>query len=309
MIEVKDVTKTYRTVRAVDGISFTAGSGEIFGLIGPNGAGKSTTIRMIMNILAPDSGTILLDGRPMRESDKARIGYLPEERGLYRKLKVGEMLRYLAELKGGDPAASMKRADDWLARFDLSDWKHRKIEELSKGMAQKVQFIGTVAHDPDLLLFDEPFSGLDPLSQDLLREALLELKEAGTTILFSTHIMDHAEKICEKIFLVNRGVEVASGPLAEVKARHGRPAARIEYDGDASFVEALPYVVSTREFPRWLEVELKDDESSDRLYRDLAGRVRVRRFELLEPSLHSIFISLVGSDDAASARESEAARA
>jgi ABC-2 type transport system ATP-binding protein len=296
MIEVLNVKKTFDSVKAVDGVSFTARPGEIFGLIGPNGAGKTTTIRMIMNILAPDSGTILLDGKPLAEPDKARIGYLPEERGLYKKMKVGDMLAFLAEIKGADRAASGLRADEWLRRFDIFDWKDRKIEELSKGMAQKVQFIGTVAHDPDVMLFDEPFSGLDPVSQDLLLESLLELKRAGKTVLFSTHIMEHAERICERILLVSRGREVASGSLAEVKARFGTDAARVEYDGDGSFIASLPYVRATREFPRWVEVELDGPEAADRLYRDLAGRVRVRRFELLEPSLHAIFIRLVGAD-------------
>ncbi len=300
MIDVRNVVKIFDSTRAVDDISFTAKPGEIFGLIGPNGAGKTTTIRMIMNILSPDSGTILLDGKALTESDKSRIGYLPEERGLYRKMKVGDMLAFLAEIKGAEKAASAARADEWLKRFDLLEWKGRKIEELSKGMAQKVQFIGSIAHDPELVFFDEPFSGLDPVSQDLLLESLLELKRAGKTVLFSTHIMDHAERICERIFLMNHGKEVASGSLAEVKARFGSDAARIEYDGDASFVASLPYVSATREFPRWMEVELKGENAADQLYRDLAGRVKMRRFELLEPSLHSIFIRLVGNDNAPS---------
>ncbi len=301
MIDVRNVVKIFDSTRAVDDISFTAKPGEIFGLIGPNGAGKTTTIRMIMNILSPDSGTILLDGKALTEADKGRIGYLPEERGLYRKMKVGDMLAFLAEIKGAEKAASAARSDEWLKRFDLLEWKGRKIEELSKGMAQKVQFIGSIAHDPELVFFDEPFSGLDPVSQDLLLESLLELKRAGKTVLFSTHIMDHAERICERIFLMNHGKEVASGSLAEVKARFGSDAARIEYDGDASFVSSLPYVSATREFPRWMEVELKGENAADQLYRDLAGRVKMRRFELLEPSLHSIFIRLVGSDNAPAA--------
>jgi len=301
VIDVRNVVKIFDSTRAVDDISFTAKPGEIFGLIGPNGAGKTTTIRMIMNILSPDSGTILLDGKALTEADKGRIGYLPEERGLYRKMKVGDMLAFLAEIKGAEKAASAARSDEWLKRFDLLEWKGRKIEELSKGMAQKVQFIGSIAHDPELVFFDEPFSGLDPVSQDLLLESLLELKRAGKTVLFSTHIMDHAERICERIFLMNHGKEVASGSLAEVKARFGSDAARIEYDGDASFVASLPYVSATREFPRWMEVELKGENAADQLYRDLAGRVKMRRFELLEPSLHSIFIRLVGSDNAPAA--------
>jgi ABC-2 type transport system ATP-binding protein len=296
VIAVKDVGKTYSTVRAVDSVSFSVRPGEIFGLIGPNGAGKTTTIRMIMNILAPDSGSITIDGSPLTEADKARIGYLPEERGLYRKMKVGDMLAFLAEIKGADRLQSARRADDWLQRFGILEWKNRKVEELSKGMAQKVQFIGTVAHDPEVLLFDEPFSGLDPLSQDLLLDALLELKQAGKTVLFSTHIMDHAERICERIFLMDQGKEVAYGTLAEVKARFGTDAARVEYDGDAAFVAALPYVIKLRMFPRWLEAELSGPEAADRLYIDLAGRIKVRKFEILEPSLHSIFVRLTGKD-------------
>ena len=295
MIDVQNIVKAYDSVRAVDGVGFSAKPGEIFGLIGPNGAGKTTTIRMIMNILAPDSGSISIDGKPLTEADKARIGYLPEERGLYRKMKVGDMLAFLAEIKGADKLASLQRADSWLERFGIFEWKNRKIEELSKGMAQKVQFIGTVAHDPDVLLFDEPFSGLDPVSQDLLLEALLELKQAGKTVLFSTHIMDHAERICERIFLMNKGKEVAYGTLAEVKARFGTDAARVEYDGDAAFVATLPYVSKVRLFPRWLEVELSSPDAADRLYMDLAGRIKVRKFEILEPSLHSIFVRLTGN--------------
>jgi ABC-2 type transport system ATP-binding protein len=297
MIDATDVVKTFATVRAVDGLNFKAGSGEIFGLIGPNGAGKSTTIRMIMNILAPDSGSIAINGKPLTEADKNRIGYLPEDRGLYRKMKVGDMLAFLSEIKGADRQQSARRADEWLQRFNLAEWKNRKIEELSKGMAQKVQFIGTIAHDPEVLLFDEPFAGLDPVSQDLLLEALLELKRSGKTILFSTHIMDHAEKICERIFLINKGKEVASGSLAEVKARFGTDAARVEYDGDARFVSTLPYIAKARIFPRWLEAELSGTDAAERLYADLAGRIKVRKYEIMEPSLHSIFVRLTGSSN------------
>jgi len=210
-------------------------------------------------------------------------------------MKVGDMLAFLAEIKGADRLESARHADNWLQRFDLAEWKNRKIEELSKGMAQKVQFIGTIAHDPEVLLFDEPFAGLDPVSQDLLLEVLLELKQAGKTILFSTHIMDHAERICERIFLINKGKEVASGTLAEVKARFGTDAAKVEYDGDATFVATLPYLASARIFPRWLEAELSGEDAADRLYADLAGRIKVRKFEILEPSLHSIFVRLTGN--------------
>lgn len=292
MIEVKDAVKTYSNVKAVNGLNFTVKPGEIFGLIGPNGAGKSTCIRMIMNIISPDSGEVFIDGSPMTEKDKERIGYLPEERGLYRKVKVMEMLKYLGQLKGLDGSSAEGRALYWLKKFNLESWAQRKIEELSKGMAQKVQFIGTIIHEPRIILFDEPFAGLDPASQDLLLKILLELRDEGRTIIFSTHIMDHAEKICEKILLINNGMEVASGKLAELKASHGSAVTRVEYDGDAAFVKELPFVRDLRSFPRLMEVELENMDASDDLYKALAGRIKVRRFELLEPSLHSIFLKL-----------------
>lgn len=298
MLEVDRVVKAYDAVKAVDGLSFAARPGEIFGLIGPNGAGKSTTIRMIMNVIAPDSGTILFDGDALGEAMKARVGYLPEERGLYKKVKVMDMLLYLASLKGAPKASARASAEAWLERFDLADWKDKKIEALSKGMAQKVQFIGSVVHDPDLVLFDEPFSGLDPLSQDLLLEVMLELKKAGKTVLFSTHVMEHAERICDRLLLVRKGKALVSGTLAEVKAASGTGAVQIEYDGDASFVAGLPFVAEARTLPRWLEVSLRAGESPDALLAAVAGRLRVRRFEVVDPSLHSIFVRLVGAEEA-----------
>ncbi|HOX16837.1 MAG TPA: ATP-binding cassette domain-containing protein [Spirochaetales bacterium] len=311
MLKVEQVVKTYETVRAVDGLSFEARPGEIFGLIGPNGAGKSTTIRMIMNIIAPDSGSIRFDGERLSESDKARIGYLPEERGLYKKAKVGESLEYLAALKGMRLQDARASIDAWLRRFGIADWRERKVSELSKGMGQKVQFIGAVAHKPSIVLFDEPFSGLDPVAQDELLAAMVELKAAGVTVLFSTHVMDHAEKICERILLVDRGREVLYGPLAEVKARHGRNAVQLEFDGDAAFVKDLPFVETVVAYPRWVEVELREGSEPDQLFRAVAGRLRVRRFEAVTPSLHKIFVRLVGRspEETAGAGAGEALRA
>ncbi|MFP4443807.1 MAG: ABC transporter ATP-binding protein, partial [Spirochaetia bacterium] len=255
MIEVKSIKKSFGDLTAVSEVSFTANRNEIFGLIGPNGAGKSTTIRMIMNILAPDEGQILFDGNPIKEKDKERIGYLPEERGLYKKVKVNEMLIYLAKLKNADIQESQKRIDYWLDRFDLMQWKEAKIEELSKGMGQKVQFIASMAHDPELIFLDEPFAGLDPVSSDQLRDSILDLGKQGKTILFSTHIMEHAEKICSNIFLINKGREVISGRLEDVKDTHGKKSVIIEFDGNSDFVRDLTMVKKVITYPRYMEIE------------------------------------------------------
>ncbi|MDP2790373.1 MAG: ATP-binding cassette domain-containing protein [Rectinemataceae bacterium] len=310
MITVDNVSKSYSSVKAVANLSFETKPGEIFGLIGPNGAGKSTTIRMIMNIIAPDSGSIRFDGKALTEADKARIGYLPEERGLYRKAKLGEVLEYLAAIKGASRADARASIDAWLQRFELSEWKNRKVSELSKGMAQKAQFIGAVAHNPSVVFFDEPFSGLDPLAQDQLLAVMVELKEKGSTVLFSTHIMEHAEKICERILLINKGQEVFYGATADLKRKYGRNAVVLEFDGDGSFVKDLGYVASINAYPRWIEVELKEGADPDELFQALAGRLHVRRFETIAPSLHKIFVHLVGgqaADSHAAASEGEEA--
>ena len=296
MLTIDNVVKTYANVRAVDGLSFETRQGEIFGLIGPNGAGKSTTIRMVMNIIAPDSGVIHFDGKPLTEADKARIGYLPEERGLYGKAKVGEVLEYLAALKGASASEARASIGAWLERFGIAEWKNRKVSELSKGMAQKAQFIGAIAHNPSVVLFDEPFSGLDPLAQDELLSVMVELKEKGTMVLFSTHIMEHAEKICERILIVNKGKEVVYGPMADIKAKYGRNAVQLEFDGDASFVRNLDFVASVTAYPRWIEVELKEGADPDALFAAVSGRLRMRRFETVAPSLHKIFVRLVGGE-------------
>ncbi len=294
MIELKQVTKTYGERRAVDRISFQTREGEIFGLLGPNGAGKTTTIRMIMNIIAPDSGTILFDGKPLGEADKQRIGYLPEERGLYRKNRVNDLLLYLGRLKGKPADELQRNIDYWLDFFELSDWKHSKVEELSKGMAQKVQFITSVVHDPEILFFDEPFSGLDPVSTDALRDAVQEMAKQGKTVLFSTHIMEQAEKICSRIFLINGGREVVSGPIDSVKDRFGHRCVTVEYSGDASFVQALSQVEDVAWYPKYLEITLKDNADTDALLRELVKHLSVRRFEIVAPSLHRIFVDLMG---------------
>ena len=294
MIELRAVCKSFGQVRAVDKISFATREGEIFGLLGPNGAGKSTTIKMIMNILAPDSGSILFNGDSIRKSDMDRIGYLPEERGLYRKVKINEMLLYFASLKNADRAASEKRLDEWFARFDLTEWKTRTPEALSKGMAQKVQFISAILHDPEFLFLDEPFSGLDPVSTDVLREAVLELGSQGKTILFSTHNMEVAEKICSRILIVDHGREVISGSLADIKSRYGHNVVVAEFDGTIDFSSLSGMVRDVTRFPRWVEIELAEGASPQTLLSILVSQVSVRRFEVVSPSLHKIFVEIVG---------------
>jgi len=297
-IEVQGVRKRFGEVTAVDGVSFRATEGRIFGLLGPNGAGKTTTIRMIMNIMAPDEGSILFDGRPIDKWDKDRIGYLPEERGLYRKMQVGELLLYLASLKGVGRADCQPRLDRWLSRFELSEWKKRKVEELSKGMAQKVQFIATVLHQPQLVFLDEPFAGLDPMATEVLREAVLELAGGGTTVLLSTHIMEQAERMCHELLLIDHGREVLSGTLEKIKAGYGRSSVVVEFDGDSEVLRRQPSVTNLIVYPRYVEAELAEGSSPDDLLSGLAGRVSIKRFEVVAPSLHKIFISRMGRKEA-----------
>jgi ABC-2 type transport system ATP-binding protein len=293
MIELRAIRKSFGSVKAVDEISLATKAGEIFGILGPNGAGKSTTIKMIVNILKPDSGSILFNGRPIRESDKDRIGYLPEERGLYRKVRIDEMLLYLAGLKNIDRSTAAKRLDAWLDRFGLTEWKKSTPEALSKGMAQKVQFIASVLHDPEFLFLDEPFSGLDPVSADSLREAVLELGSRGKTILFSTHNMEVAEKICSRLIVIDHGRELLSGTLADIKSRYGRDMVVVEFDGTIDIGSLAGMARNLSSFPRWAEFELAEGASPQALLETLIGQVSVRRFEVVAPSLHNIFVELV----------------
>ncbi len=220
MLQINDIKKTYGTFRALDGVSLHVRRGTVFGLLGPNGAGKTTLIRIINHIIAPDSGTLLFDGHTMTDNDVMQIGYLPEERGLYKKMRVGEQAIYLARLKGLDKATAQQRLNQWFSRLDIGDWWNRPVEELSKGMQQKVQFVVTMLHNPQLLILDEPFSGFDPVNADMLKREILRLKEEGTTIIFSTHNMPSAEELCDDIALINHARVVLSGSLADIKANN-----------------------------------------------------------------------------------------
>ena len=293
MIELQHISKQYGSLHAVEDLSLHAHKGEIFGLLGPNGAGKSTTIRMIMNIIAPDSGNILFDGAPIADSIKDNIGYLPEERGLYKKSKVNDLLMYLGRLKGKNDDELASAIDMWLNQFSLQEWKHRKVEELSKGMAQKVQFISCVIHNPEILFLDEPFSGLDPVSTDFMRDTIVELAKKGTTILFSTHIMEQAEKICNRILLMNKGKSVIYGELDEIKQKLGHKSIIVEFSGDGSFIETLPQVERVIKFPKYVEITLKENSDTNMLLTQLTSKILIRKFEIVSPSLHNIFVSQV----------------
>ncbi len=300
LLSVEDVVKRYGELTAVDHVSFEAQPGRILGLLGPNGAGKTSTIRMIADITTPDEGRIRYDGRRVGRWSQERMGYLPEERGLYKKMKVGEQLLYLAELKGASARASNEKLRYWLDRFDAVDWYGRRTEELSKGMQQKVQFIATVMHDPSLLILDEPFGGLDPINAELLREVIRDLRDDGRCILFASHRMEQVEQLCDDICLIARGRIILQGALRDVKRRYGRNTVILEFDGDSSFAddlekERLVKIVS-RSHSR-VELTLLDGTSAKGILERSLDRLRdVHRFELVEPPLHEIFVDAVAKD-------------
>ena len=297
IISVNAVTKRFGDVVAVRELSLEVPGGTIFGLLGPNGAGKTTTLRMTLGIFLPDEGTIsIFDGQDITDA-KDRIGYLPEERGLYRKMKVGEVLRFFCEIKGVGKEAARKSVDYWLERLRLAEWKEKKVEELSRGMQQKVQFIATIIHQPDLLILDEPFSGMDPVSTTEMKDIVVEQKSAGKTIILSTHIMEQAEKLCDEICLINKGTAVLKGPLSEIKRSHGADSVHIQYSGDGSFIKEMRGVRSVDDYGNYVEIRLARDADPSGLLRQICSRVAVTRFEVVEPSLNRIFIEKVTETD------------
>ena len=294
-LRLERVTKRFDDFTAVGDLSLRVRAGRIFGLIGPNGAGKTTTIRMIVGITAPDEGTVELFGEPVSEQTQERIGYLPEERGLYSKMKVGEQLRFFGELKSLDRRRADEAIDRWLDKVKLADWKQKKASELSKGMQQKVQFVAAVLHDPDLVILDEPFSGLDPVSAELLKGIVLELKAAGKTVIFSTHQMSVAEEVCDDICLIDRSRKVLDGSLREVKRGFGRNAVALRAEGHGGVLEDERLVAGVVARGDFEEVLLADGADPQELLRRLVARgAVVSKFERVEPSLHDIFIAQVG---------------
>ena len=293
-ISVHQIRKSYGDFVAVNGLSLEVKQGSIFGLLGPNGAGKSTTIRMIVNITMPDAGEIRLFGQPMSAQLQEKVGYLPEDRGLYKKMKVGDQLVFFAELKGLPRAEAEKRIDRWLERIEMSQWKLKKWEELSKGMQQKIQFVSTILHEPELVILDEPFSGLDPVSAGLLKEVVQELKQQNKTIIFSTHLMEQAEELCDEICLINRGEKILSGSVREIKRSFGWRYIAIDGENFDSALSSYPEVNQVSRRRDHTEVTLKDHGDPQNLLRHLLSNgAQVTRFELVAPSLNEIFIESV----------------
>ena len=291
-LEIKQLTKTFGDLKAVDGVSFNVPEGGIFGLIGRNGAGKTTTIRILMNIYEPDSGEIIFRGNPIGQAFRDKVGYMPEERGLNGKMKILDALLFLAELKGVNGSQTLDKAMDYLERFELADRAGKKIEELSKGNQQKVQFISTILHDPEFIILDEPFSGLDPVNTNLLKDIILDLKRDGKAVILSTHLMDFAEKMCDHISLIHEGKLVLHGQLNEIKNRFSRSHVMLHYEGELGFLNNLPYVSEVQDFGNHTGIEVSSPQYSQQLLQDLVNNnVKVLRFDANDISLHDIFLS------------------
>ena len=295
-VRVKAATKRFGRHTAVSSLDLDIPRNSIYGLLGPNGSGKTTTIRMIMGILHPDEGSVELMGR--RPDNRARrwVGYLPEERGVYPKMKVVELLVFLAAIRGVGRKAARRRAREWLERLGLEEWAGKKVEALSKGMTQKIQFIGTVIHEPEFLVLDEPFSGLDPINQDLLERVVRDFHERGATILFSTHLMDHAERLCDRVCLISGSRKILDGGLRELKRREREGVVAVSFEGDAGWIDG-PEIRSVEETPDCLTLLLREGaDPQEVLRRGVERGARIRRFELVEPRLHEIFVRHAGPE-------------
>ncbi|SFS21766.1 ABC-2 type transport system ATP-binding protein [Granulicella pectinivorans] len=300
IVELKNVRKVYDEKVAVHGLSLTIEPGTIYGVLGPNGSGKTSTIRMMIGITVPDSGTVSLFGQPFTRNNLKRVGYLPEERGLYKKMNVLDQLTFLGQLHRLDAATARARATQWCERLEITEAMPKKTEDLSKGMQQKIQFIAALLHEPDLVIMDEPFSGLDPVNGKLLQDTLMDLRNEGRAILFSTHRMDQAEKMCDEIALVHRGNLVLQGSMREVKRQYPRNRVVIEYEENGSVLRH-PSIESSEHFSGRMEIKLKstpgtDPDAQPLLAAAVANGMRIRRFEVIEPTLEEIFIEVVGGN-------------
>ena len=295
IVELQQVRKAYDTKVAVDDLSFSIDPGSMFGLLGPNGSGKTSSIRMMIGITVPDSGNVRLFDRPFDRKNLHRVGYLPEERGLYKKMKVIDQLSFLGQLHGLDAATATKRSHMWCERMEITEAIPKKTEELSKGMQQKIQFISALLHEPELIIMDEPFSGLDPVNATLLMDTLLEQRQLGRTILFSTHRMDQVEKLCDAICLIHRGRPVLSGGMREIKSRYPANRVQIVFTGDSSFLNHSA-IESAKNYNGMAEIKLHDGADAQALLVDAVSKARITRFEVMEPTLEEIFIETVTAE-------------
>jgi len=293
VLYISGIIKKFGDLTAVRDLSLELSKGVICGLLGPNGAGKTTTIRMIMNIIIPDRGEIKILGKKMDEKLKEKIGYLPEERGLYPKMKVDDLLSFFAGVKGISKKEAKKIINYWLERLEIADWRTKKINELSKGMQQKIQFIITIFNNPQLLILDEPFIGLDPINTELFKDIILELKQKGKTILFSTHIMEQAEKLCEEICLINKGENILSGKLSRIKRNFGKNTVTVEYQGDGDIFRNSTDIAKYNDYGNYVELELREKIEPQSFLKNIIDKVNIQKFEVMEPSLNQIFIESV----------------
>jgi ABC-2 type transport system ATP-binding protein len=293
-VEMQNITKTFGKHVAVNDLSLSVPQGSVYGFIGPNGSGKTTILRMIMNILYPESGVIKLFSENLQESCTERIGYMPEERGLYMKMKVRELLQFYGELKSGRKLNS--EVDLWLEKLSLSDWANKKIETLSKGMSQKVQFIATVVSRPELIILDEPFTGLDPVNAEAIKDAVLELQSQGTTVIFSTHDMNVAEKMCDFIFMIFKGEKVLDGTLTSIQDRYGSDTIRIQTEDGAGILRDLNGVERINDFGQLQELRMAPGCDPQEILAAIMSRTRVRSFDIVRPSLHDIFLRIAGPE-------------
>lgn len=296
ILEVKNVTKSFGNYAAANNITFAVESGQIFGLLGPNGAGKTTLIRMINNILIPDEGGINIFGEKLNPNLQNKIGYLPEERGLYKKLKVMEQIIYFARLKGLSKPIAIERARFWLNKLGAYGWENKKIQELSKGMQQKIQFITTIIHSPELIILDEPFSGFDPINTELVKNILLELRDEGKTIILSTHVMSQVEELCDSICMINKGKLVLNGKVSDIKSKYGRNHLIIEFDGSDEFVKLLNNVEILNRSNSRLELKLLNQSiNTNDIFKTVSEFATVTKFDLSLPTMHEIFIDIVAN--------------
>jgi ABC-2 type transport system ATP-binding protein len=295
------VTKRYGKFTAVNSVNLHIPGGIIYGILGPNGAGKTSTLRMVNAITAPDEGTITILGQKAGENSQQQIGYLPEERGLYKKMKVGEQLLYLCQLKGLSKSKAKESINYWLERFEASTWIDKEINELSKGMQQKIQFIATIAHDPEIYIFDEPFSGLDPINSELLKEVILDLKASGKSIIFATHRMEQVEQMCDNICLFNKGSVILEGELSKIKRSYGENTIIINFDGSDAFIDNLENVRINNKSNNFAEIRLLEGADDQQILRSAMENAHITRFQLVQPSLQEIFISSVNSSSTQSA--------